>query len=53
MSNLATGRTVFVLGKELHGNRETQIFETGEAYDLDPAAIVNYSVVTTRFPYEL
>lgn len=53
MSNTADGRTVFVLGKELHGNRQVVVVEDGEEYDLDPAAIADYTDEDAQFPYEL
>lgn len=53
MANTANGRTVFVLGKELHGNRQAVIVEDGQEYDLDPAAIVSYTSDRAQFPYTL
>lgn len=52
MSGTAVGRTVFVLGKELHGNRQVVIVEDGEAYDFDVSAIQTYTAQVARFPYE-
>jgi hypothetical protein len=49
----ASGRTVFVLGKELQGNRQVIIVESGDTYTLDPAAIETYSDDTAMFPYEV
>ena len=49
----ASGRTVFVLGKELDGNREAIIVEDGEEYSMDADAIVEYSDGTAQFPYEI
>lgn len=50
----ASGRTVFVLGRELHGNRQVVIVENGEEYTLDPDAITEYAAdETTQFPYEV
>lgn len=48
----AAGRLVFVLGKELHGNRQVLIVESGEEYssDLVNSATV-YTAQTARFPY--
>jgi hypothetical protein len=53
MSNTANGRTVFVVGKELHGNRQVVVVENGQEYDLDPAAIVSYTSDVAQFPYTL
>lgn len=47
----AVGRTVFVLGKELHGNRQVIIVEDGAEYNLDVSAIAAYTNQTARFPY--
>jgi hypothetical protein len=49
----ATERTVFVLGRELEGNREAVIVESGSEYFLDPDVIVEYSDDTAQFPYSL
>lgn len=49
----ASGRTVFVLGKELHGNREAIIVEDEEEYSIDPDAIVDYTDDTAQFPYQI
>lgn len=51
MSNTAVGRTVFVLGQEVKGNRQAVVVENGESYDLDPAAIVSYTSDRAQFPY--
>ena len=48
-----SGRTVFVLGKELLGNREAIIVEDGKEYTLDPDTIVEYTDDTAQFPYEV
>lgn len=48
-----TGRTVFVLGKELHGNRQVVIVEDGQEYNFDAATILPYTNQTARFPYEV
>lgn len=53
MANTASGRTVFVLGKELQGNRQAIIVEDGEEYSIDPAAIETYTDATAAFPYEI
>ena len=53
ISNTASGRTVFVLGRELDGNRQAVVVESGQEYDLDPLAIVAYATVTARFPYTI
>lgn len=48
-----TTRTVFVLGTELDGNRQAIVLESGVEYTLDADAIVEYSAVDARFPYEI
>lgn len=53
MSNTTVGRTVFVLGTKLEGNREVLIEETGMPYELDVDTISTYSAQTARFPYEV
>jgi hypothetical protein len=47
----AVGTTVFVLGSEDDGNRETRIFEDGQPYDLDFEDVQPYSSGDTSFPY--
>lgn len=49
----AVGRTVFVLGKELHGNRQALIVENGEEYSVDISTMITYTDQTARFPYEI
>lgn len=54
----AVGRTVFVLGKEAHSNRQVVIVEDGEEYGFEYATISNIisaytNAPITRFPYEL
>lgn len=49
----ASGRTVFVLGRVLDGNREVVIVEDGDTYDLDYAAVSTYTDQEARFPYEI
>jgi hypothetical protein len=49
----AVGRTVFVLGKELHGNRQAIVVEDGEEYSVDISAKVEYTDQTAKFPYEV
>lgn len=44
-------RRVFVLGKELEGNREVVIVEAGEDTDLPTSAESYYTSVLSRFPY--
>jgi hypothetical protein len=48
-----SGRTVFVLGKELDGNREAIIVDTAKEYTLDADTIVTYSDDTAQFPYTI
>lgn len=52
-TNTASGRTVFVLGKDVRGNRQAIVVESGQTYDLDPAAIVAYTSGLTQFPYTI
>jgi hypothetical protein len=52
-SETASGRTVFVLGTELAGNREALIVEDGEEYSLDAETIVTYTDDTAEFPYSV
>jgi hypothetical protein len=52
-TNTASGRTVFVLGLDVQGNRQAVVVESGDTYDIDPAAIVTYSSANAQFPYEL
>lgn len=48
---IAVGTTVFVLGREVDGNREVLTFEHGQDYgDLPVSAIVAYSQDSTEFP---
>lgn len=50
----AVGRTVFVLGKEIHGNRQVLIVEDGAEYSIDHNSTVTaYTGQTARFPYEI
>lgn len=49
----ASGRTVFVLGKEVQGNRQVLVVDDGEEYNVDFAAAQEYTEQEARFPYEL
>ena len=49
----ASGRTVFVLGREVDGNRGSYIVEDGEEYSVDFAASVDYTDQTASFPYTI
>lgn len=49
----ASGREVYVLGKDKWSNREVVVVEDGETHDLPSAAKYAYSNVQTRFPYDL
>lgn len=54
MANVASGRTVFVLGKELHKNRQVLIVEDGKEYSVSfEYTNAEYSAQEARFPYEL
>jgi hypothetical protein len=50
---VSSGRTVFVLGRELDGNREVVVVEDGDTYDLDYDTIGTYTDQDSRFPYEV
>ncbi len=49
--NTTTGRTVFVLGKEIAGNRQAFIVESGAEYSVYITAAVAYTDATAKFPY--
>jgi predicted RNA-binding protein with TRAM domain len=49
----AEGRTVFVLGREVDGNRQVVIVEDGEEYNFDIDTMTAYTAQTARFPYEV
>jgi hypothetical protein len=49
----ATGREIYVLGKQAWGNREVVIVEDGEVHDLPAAAKYTYASGLTKFPYNL
>lgn len=52
--NTASGRTVFVLGKQIHGNRQVMVYNSGEEYGLyDNSTAVDYTSAATRFPYDM
>jgi hypothetical protein len=54
MSNPATGREIYVLGKETpDNNREVVIVEDGEVHDLPATAEYTYGSDLTKFPYSL
>jgi len=56
MAGTASGRTVFVLGKELYGNRQVVVFNDGEEYGMyDNTAVQDYvtGIPNTRFPYDM
>jgi len=46
-----SGRTVFVLGREVDGNREALVVDDGKEYTLDAETIVTYSDADAEFPY--
>lgn len=48
---VASGREIYVLGKEGWGNREVVIVENGEVHDLPAAAKYTYASDLTKFPY--
>lgn len=47
----ASGREIYVLGKEEFGNREVVIQEDGSVHDLPAAAKVTYASALSKFPY--
>lgn len=47
----ADGRTVFVLGRQVDGNREVIVVEDDQEYTLDADTIVTYSDDSAEFPY--
>lgn len=51
MANPATGREVYVLGSEEHGNREMLVVEDGVTHDMPASAEVTYADNRARFPY--
>lgn len=52
MSTTATGREIYVLGKETpDNNREVVIVEDGEVHDLPATAEYTYASGLTKFPY--
>ena len=51
MAETTVGRTVFVLGTELAGNREAIVVESGKEYTLDADTIVTYSDADAEFPF--
>lgn len=58
MAGTAVGRTVFVLGKQAHGNRQVVVVEDGQEYGFEYATISNIinaytNAPVTRFPYDL
>ena len=53
MSSTASGREIYVLGKEEYGNREVVIVENGEVHDLPAAAKYTYASDLTKFPYSI
>jgi len=49
----ATARTVFVLGREVDGNREAYVVESAEEYSVDIGTMVTYTDQTASFPYAI
>lgn len=48
----ATDREIYVLGKELEGNREVVVVEAGEDNtDMPASAKFTYADQSTQFPY--
>ena len=53
MSSTASGREIYVLGKDSHGNREVVIVEDGKSHDLPASAKYTYASGLTQFPYTI
>lgn len=53
MANTTSGRTVFVLGREVDGNREVLVVDDGVEYTIDPATRYAYSDDLAEFPYSV
>ena len=51
--NTTSSRTVFVLGKEVAGNRQVFIVESGQEYSVYATAILPYTDATAKFPYNI
>jgi len=51
IAGTASGRTVFVLGQEVDGNREVAVVESGDEYAMDFATVATYSDGDATFPY--
>jgi hypothetical protein len=49
----ASGRTVFVLGSDVEGNREVLVVEDGDTYYVDADTASTYAAQDARFPYTL
>ena len=53
MSTVSSGREIYVIGKEPHGDREVVIQEDASVHDLPAGQKYTYASVLTRFPYTL
>jgi len=53
MSTTASGREIYVLGKEEKGNREVVIQEDASVHDLPVTAKYTYASALTKFPYAI
>jgi len=51
MSTTASGREVYVIGRNSHGNREMVVQEDGSVHDLPAGAEVTYADNQSDFPY--
>lgn len=50
----AADRLVFVMGKELHGNRQVLVVNSGEEYnDYLVNQATAYTAQTARYPYDI
>lgn len=49
----ASTREIYVLGKEVQGNRQVVVVEAGETHDLPSTAKYPYTNALTKFPYSL
>lgn len=47
-----SARTVFVLGREVDGNREVVIVDANKEYSMNANTISEYSDADAAFPYE-
>jgi len=53
MSTTASGREIYVIGKQAWGNREVVVQEDASVHDQPASAKYTYASELTRMPYEL